>query len=180
MKTVKKDTKQASAIAALNKAIQSERLALQRYLQFARQTVVTSGKDMFIRLSQDEFGHMVFLEKELDSLAAGKKWISPKFKTSDIEEIVPKLTAIDSKLVAEQGSTDDLSVLNIALDMEKKAMGFYQKESAKAADPTARAMYLRLAEMEEAHFNLIQAEIDHIKDMGFWFGIQEFTLESNE
>jgi hypothetical protein len=41
-------------------------------------------------------------------------------------------------------------------------------------------MYARLTEMEEAHYNLIQAELDHIKDVGFWFGIQEFTLEANE
>jgi hypothetical protein len=38
-------------------------------------------------------------------------------------------------------------------------------------------MYLRLAEMEEAHYELIQAEIDAIGNTGFWLGLREFSLE---
>ncbi|HTY07825.1 MAG TPA: ferritin family protein [Candidatus Edwardsbacteria bacterium] len=178
--TVKKPQAAAAAIDALNKAIHSEQMALATYLKFARQTKVVSGKDMFIRLSEDELGHREILEKELGNLQAGKPWCKPTFKPSDIEELLPKLTDAQAKAQAEHGSSDDLSALNIALDMEKKAMAFYRREADKSADATARKMYARLAEMEEAHYNLIQAEIDNIKDMGFWFGIQEFTLESNE
>ena len=178
-KTVKK-AKAVDAIGALNKAIHSEKLALATYLKFARQTKVPSGKDMFIRLSQDEFGHWDLLEKELQNLQAGKAWAKPNFKHSDIEELLPHLADQQAKVQSEQGSSDDLSALNIALDMEKRALGFYQKEAAKSDNATDRQMYARLAAMEEAHYNLIQAEIDNIKDMGFWFGIQEFTLESNE
>jgi rubrerythrin len=179
-KTVKKAKAADAAIDALNKAIHSEKLALATYLKFARQTKVPSGKDMFIRLSQDEFGHWDLLDKELQNLQAGKAWAKPVFKRSDIEELLPHLADAQAKTQSEQGSSDDLSALNIALDMEKKALGFYRKESENASDATARKMYARLAEMEEAHYNLIQAELDNIKDMGFWFGIQEFTLESNE
>jgi hypothetical protein len=32
--------------------------------------------------------------------------------------------------------------------------------------------------MEAAHYALIQAEIDNIRQDGFWFGLPEFTLES--
>jgi hypothetical protein len=32
--------------------------------------------------------------------------------------------------------------------------------------------------MEAAHYALIQAEIDSIQQTGFWFGLPEFTLES--
>ncbi|MDI6739164.1 MAG: ferritin family protein [Candidatus Edwardsbacteria bacterium] len=177
---MKKTKSSDAAIDALNKAIHSEKMALETYLKFARQTKVVSGKDMFVRLSQDEFGHMNMLEKELDNLQSGKTWVKPSFKPSDIEELLPHLGDQQAKVQSEQGSSDDLSALNVALDMEKRALGFYAKEAGRADNPNAKKLYARLAEMEEAHYNLIQAELDNIKDIGFWFGIQEFTLESNE
>lgn len=178
--TVKKAKTNSAAIDALNKAIHSEKAALETYLRFARQTKVVSGKDMFIRLSEDELGHREILEKELCAVQAGKPWCKPTFKPSDIEELLPKIADKHAKGHAEEGSSDDLTALNIALDMEKKAIAFYRRESEKTADATARRMYARLAGMEEAHYNLIQAELDNIKDIGFWFGIQEFTLEGND
>jgi rubrerythrin len=165
---------------ALQKAIQSEKSALETYLKFARQTKNVSGKDMFLRLCQDELGHLNILEKELDTLMTGQKWVKARFQPSDIEEILPHLSSPKDLVQAGQGSPDDLSALNLALEMERKAANFYKREGQKADDNNAQAMYARLAEMEEAHYNLIQAELDHIKDVGFWFGIQEFTLESNE
>jgi rubrerythrin len=179
-KSPKPAAKAAPATDALQKAIHSEKAALEAYLKFARSTKNASGKDMFIRLSQDELGHLNLLEKELDSLMAGKKWAKAVLKTSDIEELLPHLESPQALAPAGEGSSDDLAALNLALEMERKAGAFYKKESAKAGDKNAKSMYARLAEMEEAHFNLIQAEIDHIKDLGFWFGIQEFTLESND
>jgi rubrerythrin len=164
--------------SALSKAIASEKLGIESYLRFARQTSNASGKDMFIRLAQDEFGHMNALEKELDRLQEGKPCLRIKIKQSDIEEIVPQLSDPESRIKAGQGTADDLSALNIALDLERRAIAFYKKERSLSSDAAVKALYARLAEMEEAHYGLIQAELDHIKDMGFWFGVQEFSLEA--
>lgn len=175
---VKKITSE-QAIAAINKAIKGEKTGLESYLKFARSTKSQSGKDMFIRLAQDEFGHMELLEKERDRLQQGKKWVGIEIAPSDIEEVVPKLSSQQAKIKAEQGTSDDLTALNIALDLERKAADFYMRQGNKETDVTAKAIYFRLAIMEEAHYNMIQAEIDSISDIGFWFGIREFTLESN-
>jgi len=164
-------------VAALGKAIGSEKVGIESYLKFARQTANSSGKDMFIRLAQDEFEHMNALEKELDRLQEGKPCIRIRIRHSDIEEIVPQLSSPQAKVQSGAGTTDDLTALNIALDLERRAIGFYKKEQGLSQDAAVKALYGRLAEMEEAHYNLIQAEMDHIKDIGFWFGVQEFTLE---
>lgn len=165
------------AISAVNRAIKGEKTGLESYLRFARDTSSQSGKDMFIRLAQDEFAHMELLTKELNRLQAGKKWIITELAPSDIEEIVPQLASGQSKVRAEKGTSDDLAALNTALDLERRAADFYMRQGNKETDITAKRIFFRLAEMEEAHYNLIQAEIDHIKDIGFWFGIQEFSLE---
>ncbi len=164
--------------SALSKAISSEKLGIESYLRFARQTSNASGKDMFIRLAQDEFEHLNALEKEMDRLQEGKPCLRITIRQSDIEEIVPQLTDPEAKVKAGQGTADDLSALNIALDLERRAIAFYKKEAGLAKDAAVKALYARLAEMEEAHYGLIQAELDHIKDMGFWFGVQEFSLET--
>lgn len=163
--------------SALSKAVASEKLGIESYLKFARQTSNSSGKDMFIRLAQDEFEHMNALEKELDRVQEGKACVRIKINQSDIEEIVPQLTDPEAKIKAGQGTADDLSALNIALDLERRAIAFYKKEAGLDKDAAVKALYARLAVMEEAHYGLIQAELDHIKDIGFWFGVQEFTLE---
>jgi rubrerythrin len=177
-KTVKRLLKQGDrAASALAKAVASEKLGIESYLRFARQTANTSGKDMFIRLAQDEFEHMNALEKELDRLQDGKPCVRINIRHSDIEEIVPQLDSPMAKIQAGQGTADDLSALNIALELERRAVVFYKRERDLAPDAAFKALFARLAVMEEAHYSLIQAELDHIKDMGFWFGIQEFTLE---
>lgn len=163
--------------SALSKAISSEKQGIESYLRFARQTSNASGKDMFIRLAQDEFEHMNALEKELDRLQEGKACLRIRIRQSDIEEIVPQLSDPEARIKAGQGTADDLSALNIALDLERRAIAFYKKELAISADAAVKALYARLAEMEEAHYGLIQAELDNIKDVGFWFGVQEFSLE---
>jgi rubrerythrin len=163
---------------ALSKAIASEKTGIESYLKFARQTANVSGKDMFLRLAQDEFDHMNALEKELDRVQEGKAGIRIKIKSSDIEEIVPQLSAPEAKIQAGQGTADDLSALNIALDLERRAIAFYKRERDLSTDNAVKTLYARLAAMEEAHYSLIQAELDHIKDIGFWFGVQEFSLEA--
>lgn len=176
-KTKTKKSISGAGSEALSKAIASEKLGIESYLKFARQTANASGKDMFIRLAQDEFEHMNALEKELDRIQAGRPCVRIRIKPSDIEEIVPQLSDPEARFKAGQGTTDDLSALNIALDLERRAINFYKRESSQTSDQAVAALYSRLAEMEEAHYNLIQAELDHIKDIGFWFGVQEFSLE---
>ncbi len=38
-------------------------------------------------------------------------------------------------------------------------------------------MFLSLAKEEELHMKILQAEIDSISQSGFWFDMQEFTME---
>ena len=61
--------------------------------------------------------------------------------------------------------------------MEKTAAEFYRAQAKAADDGKAREMYQRLAAMEEAHCELVQAEIDAIGKTGFWLGLREFSLE---
>jgi len=157
---------------ALAIALEAEKQSLCTYLKLAWDTRDSSGKQMFIRLATDEFEHMRILETwqaDMHPPAA----IEP----SVIERLVPRLSDKSLQIRGTRGQ-HQLPALNTALDLEKSAQTFYEEQSRLAQDEPGRALFSRLAEMEAAHYALLLAEIDNIRSDGFWFGLREFTLES--
>jgi rubrerythrin len=158
--------------SALVTAVEAEKQSLRNYLEFAWNTRDGSGKQMFIRLATDEFEHMRLLETwQHDRLPP------TAIEPSTIERLVPRLSDKSLRIRGTEGQ-NQLSALNTALDLERSAQTFYEEQSRRVQAEPARVMFARLAEMEAAHYALLQAEIDNIQQTGFWFGLREFTLES--
>ena len=44
----------------------------------------------------------------------------------------------------------------------------------------ARPLFRRFLEIEDGHLAMVQAEIDTLAGTGFWFDVQEFSLEVGE
>ncbi len=164
-------------LAALATAVEAEKRSLRNYLGFAWNTRDSSGKQMFVRLATDEFEHMRLLETQQANLAQSGVWQPASVDATVIERIVPRLSDKSLRIRGAEGQ-NQLSALNTALDLERSAQTFYEEQSRKVQAESARAMFARLAEMEAAHYALLQAEIDNIQQTGFWFGLPEFTLES--
>lgn len=162
---------------ALATAVEGEKQSLEAYLRFAWQTRDASGRAILLRLALDEFLHMRLLEQQEDGLRRSGSWQPVTVEQSDIERLVPHLSDRSLRIRGTAGQTE-LSSLEAGLDAENAAVEFYRSQGGKVPAGEVRAMFDRLAEMEEAHAALIQAEIDNIQQTGFWFGSQEFTLES--
>jgi rubrerythrin len=75
------------------------------------------------------------------------------------------------------GKVDEIRILEIAVEREIIANKFYLDLAAKAHSPEAKEMFLALAKEEELHMKILRAEIDSIGQNGFWFDMQEFTME---
>ena len=157
---------------ALAIALEAEKQSLRTYLKLAWDTRDSSGKQMFIRLATDEFEHMRLLETWQADMHA-PAIVEPTV----IERLVPRLSDKSLQIQGTRGQ-HQLSALNTALDLEKSTQTFYEEQSRLAQDEPGRALFSRLAEMEAAHYALLLAEIDNIRSDGFWFGLREFTLES--
>ncbi len=163
-------------IKALEIAISTEKNGLKTYLDFSYKTQDISGKNMFIRLAADEFEHMTILEKQRESIQEKECWLTVKIEPSEIEKLIPEIKAKSAKIKGREG-LDQMVALRTALEMEDQAIKFYKEQAQLSTDPKAKEMYQRLVAMEQAHYELIQAEIDYIEKTGFWFNIQEFSLE---
>jgi rubrerythrin len=167
---------QTIAAKALKTAIEIEDNGLLNFLKFARQTKDTTGKNMFIRLAMDEHEHRRIIEKQLTNLMEGKPLIKIEIPKSEIEQVAPTIRDKQQKTRGESGLLE-IDALNTALDLERKAAKFFREQASLVNNPEAKALFIRLAEWEDAHFDIIQAELDSIQGTGFWFGIPEFQMD---
>ncbi len=97
-------------------------------------------------------------------LPRGSKWIEAERKKLDGKG---KRTATKTELDA----------LKLALQHEKDADGFYHKLVAGLAQPD-QALFAKFLEIEDGHLAIVQAQLDSVQGMGFWFDVVEFRLEA--
>jgi len=168
--------KTSISVNALRTAIEVEENGLYTFLKFARQTKDETGKNMFIRLAMDELEHRRILDKQLNKLLEGGEWEYVEVPHSEIEQIAPTIREKQQRTKGESGLAE-VDALNTALDLEKKTADFFRQQAELVDEPEAQDLFIRLAEWEDAHFDIIQAELDSIKGTGFWFGIPEFQMD---
>lgn len=168
---------EASELAAtLQTALEIEDQGLTTFLKFARQTKDTTGKNMFIRLAMDEHEHRKIIERQWRAVLEGQPFRQVEIPKSEVERIAPAIREKQLKTRGESGLAE-VDALQTALDLERRAAAFFRAQAARTANAEAKAMFLRLAEWEDTHYDLIQAELDHINHTGFWFGIPEFQMD---
>ena len=166
----------STSVKALKTAIEVEDNGLHTYLKFARKTKDETGKNMFIRLAMDEFEHRQIIEKQLNQLLEGGEWENVEVPKSEIERISPTIREKQQRTKGESGMAE-IDALNTALDLEKKTAEFFREQADLVDESEAKSLFLRLAEWEDAHYDIILAELDSIKGTGFWFGIPEFQMD---
>ncbi|MGB9590056.1 MAG: ferritin family protein [candidate division WOR-3 bacterium] len=161
--------------SVLEHAIEIEKGGMKAYMDFALRTSSGDGKDMFIWLAREEFAHMRLFESML-AAAAGVGSRSFETPASDIQRFMPQVKKMER---AEGGKAEasDADALRAALKMEIETRDFYLDQSGKADDPKVREVFRQLAEVEEGHRELIQAQLDFVSQTGFWFGMMEFDVE---
>jgi rubrerythrin len=163
-------------LKAFKIGMDTELYGLETYLKFARKTSDETGKNMFITLAGDELEHYRILRRAFNNTELGENLGSIEISESIIQRITPKLRDRDSRIKGEKGM-DQVNALTTALDQERRSIELYRQQLGKSIAPEARKIFRQLMEMEESHYDLIQAELDNINETGFWFQIPEFDLE---
>ena len=157
-------------------AIEAELVGLKTYLDLARKTSDPMGKNMFIILATDELEHYRVLQRAMSKAGVEGGFSGVEVHDSLFERMQPRLGQRTLRTKGEEGA-DQLNALRAALDSERRAAELYRQMYADAMDEEARAVFKKLIKVEEAHYDIIQAEIDHITETGHWFGMPEFDME---
>lgn len=168
----------ADIVVAVHLAIDREKDAAALYLQFAKAVKDPKAKDVLIRLASDEVGHLDKLERHLSSVLAGKDWVIPHAALSEaMSARLTKSMKLELPSVSDITQADEIRVLELALEREVNANLQYLAMAESAEPGEAREMFLALAKEEDLHAKILRAEVDSIGQYGFWFGMQEFTME---
>jgi len=171
--------KTSEMVAIIHRGIYREKDAIRAYIEFAKRVKDPKAKNVLINLAADEVGHMTKLEKHLMSLLKGQPWLLPKEEEIRDVAAVFEGSAYDNlDLKSEDlAKADEIQILKIAVEREIVANKFYIDLAEKAKSEDAKKMFLSLAKEEELHMKILNAEIDSIGQSGFWFDMQEFSME---
>ena len=163
---------------AIKTAIEYENKVRDVYANAVKQAENNIAKRVFQRLAEEEQGHVEYLEYRLSEWQNTGKISLEKLKTT-----IPNKNAIKDgvkKLEDNMRESDrfgEVQMLTKALSVEIETSNFY-KEMVNQLEDEPQKMFQRFIEIENGHLAIVQAEIDSVTGMGFWFDFQEFNLEA--
>jgi rubrerythrin len=128
-------------------------------------------------LADEEDRHIEYLESRLEEWKRTGKVTAERLETA-----IPSKDAIDAsvqrltKKMAQQDFSVELEMLKKALHLEMEATSFF-KQMVTELRAEEQKLFGRFVEIEQGHEAIVQAEIDAITGLGFWFDYGEFKLE---
>ena len=163
---------------AINKALEYERRVRDVYKEAVAQAEDEVGRKVFEVLANEEQGHVDYLEHKLRQLSQ-----SGDLTPGGLETSIPTKEAIEAgiaklKKTLEPGdrSTEE-ALLRQALALEEETSAFYKK-MVDELPKEGRDFFFPFLTIEEGHVAIVQAELDAVTNMGFWFDYREFDLEA--
>lgn len=163
---------------AIKTAIEFEKRVTAVYEQAAAAATDDAGRRVFGALAEEELGHVAYLEHKLKQLAE-----TGAFTSEPLETVVPPTSTIQEGLgsmtkdESDQDHSQELEFLRQALEAEVETSAFYERMVSEL-DADGRKLFANFLEIELGHKAIVQAEIDALTGLGFWFDFQEFNLES--
>lgn len=162
---------------AIKTGLEYEMQVRKVYSEAAKKFADPVARKIFGVLADEEDRHVAYLESRLD------EWQRQGFVTAaKLETAIPSKPAIQSSVrrlqrrMAQQDYTAELEMLKKALQLEIEATSFF-KRVVDELQADERRLFARFVEIEEGHEAIVQAEIDALTGLGYWFDFQEFKLE---
>ncbi len=162
---------------AIETAIKYENRVRDVYKDAVCKTNDEIGQRVFGVLAKEEQGHVDYLEHMLSKVRAGEAVVP-----GELTSALPTKAAIEAgvkKLTKQLQSTcldAEVELLRKALHVEEETSAFYRKVVGDLP-PEGQALFSPFIAIEDGHVAIVQAEIDSITGMGFWFDYQEFDFE---
>lgn len=136
------------------------------------------GKKMFTKLAQDEAQHLKIFSDIFTNMV-GEDW-KKHIADLKVNEKAPMIEALAKKVASagKESRASELEAISIAMDLERNAIDFFSGAAKKTTDGEARDIFNKIADEERLHFDLLQAQHDHLTNSGFWFDVAEFRMDS--
>ncbi|KPJ70942.1 MAG: hypothetical protein AMS14_09795 [Planctomycetes bacterium DG_20] len=141
---------------------EKERAARDFYLEGSRKCTSPLGKQMLVRLADDEVKHEQLLQSWANEGICPADLVYPTVDKGFIRRAREKIAE------AVQPETSDLEVVEFAQEMERNAIRFYQDAAGAAQDQESKDLFLRLKSEEDKHLALLTDLYEYMRDPGIW------------
>ncbi len=164
---------------AIKTALQYETKVHGVYLDAEKRAVDKLAKRVFAMLAEEERGHIAYLNTRLE------EWEKTgAFTVAELSTVIPPRAVIEKGVAdlkakvepRKQGTSPELEMLLQALEVEAETGAFYER-MVKELEGDEQKLFARFLEIEEGHKAIVQAQIDCVTGLGFWFDRREFSLE---
>ena len=162
---------------AIKTGIEYELQVRKVYSEAAKKFKDPVARKIFTVLADEEDRHVAYLESRLEEWERTGQVTAAALETSvpSEEEINAAMSKLNSRM-AEQDFGVELEMLKKALALEGEATAFFREMVAQLQEEEQR-LFVRFVEIEAGHEAIVQAEIDALTGLGFWFDYTEFRLE---
>lgn len=165
---------------AIRMALEYEAKVRDVYASAAAEATDPVARRVLNVLAKEEQGHLNYLESRLAEWTATGKVTAAALGTAIPPEA--RLKAAQQGLgermaLSDKDRASAVATLRKAEAAERATAAFYQGVVGELPGEAERAMFARFVEIEMGHAILVQAEIDSLTGLGFWFDVPEFRLE---
>ena len=132
------------------------------YERAAEKMTNQKGKDMFLRLVEQERVHIDILEDQLNMFVHDKAWRSLRQLRAGAS--APKISGFEDKDIKEieiGSNAGELDVIRLGIAVEKKSVEYYRAAGNDIRDKNAKDIFNWLVAQETRHLKILQAEYDH-------------------
>jgi rubrerythrin len=133
------------------------------------------GREIFRMLMQDEIVHMDRIKRIYELLKAGgdwtDEWKSVKPDHKDLGVLFREMVSTHGKDITAK--TSDIEALDVGIDLELRAIAFYQGHLSEATDALEREFLEQIITEEKGHHAALADMKLYLSDPAAWFGEQE-------
>ncbi|MDD5297143.1 MAG: ferritin family protein [Rhodocyclaceae bacterium] len=149
------------------------------YRHAAEITQHPKGKAMFLRLAEQERAHGEEIGALFASIIGEHEWR----RVSAEESSHPHPSALVERLEKDVAArahgevADDAQALRLALELERRAILFFDELATHTGDPALVEVIRKLADEERFHYDFIQGQLDSVQNVGVWMDSAEFRVD---
>lgn len=165
---------------AIKNALVFERRVYALYQKAAREAHDPRAVKVFTVLAQEEEGHVAYLESRLAEWQKSGHLAPEAVRTvlPSAERVRAAVARVQKQMETPGSSHDaELASLQQALQAEDQTSAFYL-QMVRELPAQGQQLFERFLAIEESHAAVVQAQIDNVNQMGFWFDMKEFDLEN--
>jgi len=149
------------------------------YRHAAEMTQNPGGKAMFLRLAEEEPGHMDDMRTLFSAIIGKDEW--QRLAAEEAANAHPsKVVAEMEAAVARRGMVavaDDTQALRMAMELERRIIHLLKEMSEHTQDTDVIELIGKMILEECSKYDALQAQLDSVLNVGLWLDTPEFRMD---